>query len=258
MGAAATLLETGESVSVAGSGHFPMQSVYKFPIAMALLDDVDRGAIRLDQQVTVTPAELVPAGLYSPIRDAHPQGGFSMTVGELLRYAVAESDGTASDVCLRLAGGPGPVMAYLKTLGVAGVMVATSENQMGHDEMVQYRNWAAPEQMVVLLAAFQRGAGLSAASHDLLLRWMTETARASQRLKGLLPEGTVVAHKPGSSGMHDGLARATNDVGLITLPGGRHIAIAVFVSDSRADEAARELVIAKIARAAWDHWAGAR
>jgi len=78
----------------------------------------------------------------------------------------------------------------------------------------------------------------------------------AHRLKGFLPEGTVVAHKTGTSGTSNGLTRATNDVGIVTLPDGRHMAIAVFVSDSKANEAVREGVIAKIARAAWDYWSG--
>jgi beta-lactamase class A len=47
---------------------------------------------------------------------------------------------------------------------------------------------------------------------------------------------------------------ATNDVGLVTLPNGRHLAISVFVSDSGANNAVPEEVIAKVAKAAWDEW----
>jgi beta-lactamase class A len=85
---------------------------------------------------------------------------------------------------------------------------------------------------------------------------MTETTTFPGRIKGLLPAGTIVAHKTGSSRTVNGLARTTNDVGLITLPDGRHLAIAVFVADSTADMEAREAVIAKITRAAWDFWVG--
>jgi hypothetical protein len=41
-------------------------------------------------------------------------------------------------------------------------------------------------------------------------------------------------------------------MGLITLPDGRKLAVAVLVTDSRANEATREGVIARIARAAYD------
>jgi beta-lactamase class A len=71
-----------------------------------------------------------------------------------------------------------------------------------------------------------------------------------------LPPGTIVAHKTVSSGTTDGSTPATNDIGLVTMPGGRHLALAVFVADSRADDAAREEVIAKIARAVFDWFSG--
>jgi len=64
----------------------------------------------------------------------------------------------------------------------------------------------------------------------------------------------VVAHKTGTGGTRDSITSATNDIGIITLPNGTHLAVAVFVSDSSADEATRESVIARIAKAAWD-WA---
>ena len=53
----------------------------------------------------------------------------------------------------------------------------------------------------------------------------------------------------------NGLTRATNDVGIVTLPDGRHMAVAIFVADSTANVTVRENVIARITRAAWDHWA---
>jgi len=95
---------------------------------------------------------------------------------------------------------------------------------------------------------------LSPQNDALLLKWLNESTPGPRRIKGLLPPGTVVAHKTGTSGTDSGLTRATNDVGLVTLPDGRHLAIAVFVSDSPADTATREAVIAKIARAAWDRF----
>jgi hypothetical protein len=58
-------------------------------------------------------------------------------------------------------------------------------------------------------------------------------------------------HKTGTSGVKNGLAAATNDLGLIVLPDGRRLALAVFVTDSKADEATREAVIARIAKAAY-------
>jgi beta-lactamase class A len=244
VGAAVVLVETGEGFGWHEREHFPMQSVYKLPIAMAVL----HVGLPLDKPVYIAKSDLVPAALHSPIRDEHPAGDFDMPLRDLLRYAIAESDGTASDVLLRLGGGPERVTAYLRSLGVKDVVVATTELAMSREEHVQYRNWSTPEAMVQLLTK------LSPERDGLLLKWMIGSTPGPQRIKGLLPPGTEVAHKTGTSGTDSGLTRATNDVGLVTLPDGRHLAIAVFVSDSRADEAIREGVIAKITRAAWDRF----
>jgi beta-lactamase class A len=83
---------------------------------------------------------------------------------------------------------------------------------------------------------------------------MAESRPGAKRLKGLLPAGTVVGHKTGTSGIENGITAATNDIRIVTLPNGKHLAIAVFVADSPADEATREGVIAKVARAVWDKW----
>jgi beta-lactamase class A len=254
VGAAAVILSaSGETkvLSYNKSGRFPMQSVYKFPIGMAVLSAVDHGVLRLDQRVRVAKSELVPASLHSPVRDEHPRGDFDITIRELLRYTVSESDGTASDVCLRILGGPAKAQAFLNGLGIADVTIATSEMEMARDDQAQYRNWATPRGIVALLRAFYEGRGLSAASRDYLMQLMTQTTTGPNRLKGSLPPRTAVAHKTGTSGTVNGMTAATNDVGLITLPDGRMMAIAVFVSDSSADTTVREGVIAKIAQAAF-------
>jgi beta-lactamase class A len=254
VGVHALLIETGETVSLNSTEHFPMQSVYKFPIAMAVLAMVDAGKLKLDEKVRVERSDFVRAGQRSPVRDENPNG-VALTLRELLRYAVSESDGTASDVLLRLAGGGEAVNKYLSGLNVSGINVLNSEKEIGQDWQTQYRNWASPEGAVALLRALQEGRGLTPESRALLIKLMTETPTGLKRLKGLLPQGAVVAHKTGTGGANSSsINAATNDIGIITLPNGKHVAIAVFVSDSPADLATREGVIAKVARAVWDKW----
>jgi beta-lactamase class A len=251
VGVAAVILETGETVSLNPHDHFPMQSVYKLPIGMAVMKQVDAGKIKLEQKVTVTKRDFVRIGQHSPIRDQNPNG-VEMSVSELLRYAISESDGTASDVLMKLAGGPEAVQAYLTELKITDMIVLNTEKEIGQDWQTQYRNWVTPEAAVALLRALHGRQGLSESSQTLLLKYMTESTPGARRLKGLLPAGTIVAHKTGTSGTDKGVTAATNDIGIITLPNGKHLAIAVFVSDSPADEATREGVIAKIAMAVWD------
>jgi beta-lactamase class A len=253
VGVCAQLLETGESVTLNAAQHFPMQSVYKAPIAMAVLCRVDEGKLKLDQQYEVKKSDMITERQHSPIRDTHPRGT-TMSVRDLLRYAVSESDGTASDVLLRLVGGPMAVTAFLDSIRVNGMIVATTEMEMGQDDSAQYRSWATPCGAVEFLRALHDGRRISAESRNVLLGLMTGTETGQNRIKGCLPKGTLVAHKTGSSGTGDGVAAATNDIGIIALPDGRHIALAVFVSDSSANYDKREYVIARIARMVWDKW----
>jgi beta-lactamase class A len=252
VGVAAVLLESGETIASLNShDHFPMQSVYKLPISMAVMKQVDQGKLRLDQKVRVTKEDYVPRLAYSPIRDKFPEGT-ELTVNELLKFALSESDGTASDVLMKLAGGSSAVQTYLIDLPVTDLSVLNTEKELAQDWQAQYRNSATPDSAVALLRALHERRGLSEASQALLIKYTIESTPGAKRLKGLLPPGTIVAHKTGTSGTNKGLTAATNDIGLITLPGGKHLTIAVFVSDSPADEATREEVIAKIAKAVWD------
>lgn len=254
VGVRALLLETGQSVSLNAKEQYPMQSVYKLPIGMALLEQVDAGKLRLDQRVRIERSDYLKKEQHSPIRDRNPEGA-ELSLEELLRFAVSESDGVASDVALRMAGGAQAVMKYLNGLKVSEIIVANSEREIGQDWETQYRNWASPEGAVALLRAIHERRGLSEKSYATLLKFMTDSPTGPRRLKGLLPKGAVVAHKTGTSGRNaKGVTAATNDIGIVTLPNGRHAAIAVFVSDSPADEATREEVIARIAKAVWDKW----
>lgn len=250
VGVTATVLETGESVSLNGNQRFPMQSVYKFPIGMAVLVQVDQGKLKLDQKIRIETSDFVQ---HSRILNKNSQG-VEFSLAELLKYMVSESDNTACDVLLRLVGEPKIVTQYLRGLGVNDIVVANTEKELGQDPAVQYRNYATPDAAVVLLRAFHEGKGLSKSSQALLRQLMTETSTGLKRIKGLLPDGTVVAHKTGTSSTVNGVTAATNDVGLVALTNGRHLAIAVFVSDSKANDAIREEVIAKVAKAAWDEW----
>ncbi len=247
------LAETGDPIaSPNGAAAFPMQSVYKLPIDMAVLEQVDNGTLSLDQQVRVDKKDFVSPGQYSPVRDRHPDG-VTLPLRELLRLTVSESDGTTSDVVMRLAGGAPTVDAYLHGLGIDTIKVIDTEQAMGRNQQLQYRNSATPVGAVALLRALQTGKTLSATSRGLLQQLLTTGSRGNKRIAGQLPPGTIVAHKPGTGGTNRaGLTSATNDIGLITLPDGRHLAIAVFVSDAKANDAERDAVIASIAQAAWE------
>ncbi len=254
VGVQAQVLETNERFEFHAGEEFPMQSVYKLPIAIAILHEVDEGRLRTNQTVLVGPDDWVPPPLHSPLHDQHPEGFATVTVKELIRFAVSESDGTASDVLLRLAGGPERIVAILRAMNLWGIAVVSSEKEMAANGGLQYRNTTQPSAMVHLLQLLQQGSLLSYTSHTFLMQLMTDTPTGVHRIKGKLPANTQVAHKTGTAQTRSNLTPATNDVGIVRLPEGRHLLIAIFIKDSTASESAREGAIADLARIFWDEW----
>jgi beta-lactamase class A len=232
-------------------GHPPMQSTFKLPLAVAVLQQVERGKLTLDQPIRFLPSDRYP-GTYSPLQDAHPEANIDVSLHDLLQLSVGKSDNTATDILLRLIGGPQAVQESMNKLELPAIHVRDSERGLHDNFQAQYRNYAEPAAMVALLRMLADHSPLSAEHTALLNRWMTESSTGPHRIKGLLPAGTMVAHKTGTSGEQHGFAPATNDVGLITLPNGQRLALAIFVTDAHADEATRDTVIARIAKAIYD------
>jgi len=250
-------IESRDTLSYNGNARLVLQSVMKFPIALTVLHLVDTGKLSLDQIVHITKKELVPNShtpIGGPLMDKYPKGT-DMSVNDLLGYMVSQSDNTACDALLRLIEGPKTVQDYMLRLHIKGIAIRASEEDMESSWELQFTDWCKPVEMTKLLDMFYKGDVLTKTSTDYLLKLMTETASGPNRIKALLHSGTVVAHKTGSSGTNaEGLTPATNDVGIITLPNGKHLAISIFVCNSKDDEATRESVIAKIAKAAFDFY----
>ncbi|MBP6004428.1 MAG: class A beta-lactamase [Pyrinomonadaceae bacterium] len=257
VGVAAVVVETGQFAGLNAEQQFPMQSVYKLPIAMAVMEQIKRGELALDEKIGVSKEDMVRAGQRSQLRDANPNGG-EFTIRELILLSLVESDGTASDVLMRVAGGAVEIQAFLTQIGIRDIKVVNSEKEIGRDWETQYQNWATPLAAVELLRGMREWSGESDVDEKELVlhRFMIDSVPGTKRLKSELPKGTVVAHKTGTSGTQNGITAATNDIGIIWLPNGKHLAIAVFVSDSQADEKTREAVIAKITKAIWEKWKG--
>lgn len=232
------------------TSHPSMQSVFKLPLALTILHQLELGKFRLDQPVPFRTTDLILPKPYSPLQDKYPQAGVDVPLGDLMRMTVSLSDNTAADILLRLVGGPKNVGDYVSSLGIRGFHLRDSERALHRDKRLQYRNWFEPRGAVQLLRTISDHSPLTPENTALLLEWMA-TAPAS-RLGLDLPSGTKVAHKLGTSGVDHGVAAATNDIGLVSLPDGRQLAIAVFVTDSTADAETRNQVIARIGKAAYD------
>ena len=283
VGVTAVHLETGRRVSLNGAERFPMASTFKVPIAVHLLTRVDKGEVKLDQMIEIKQSDLHPGS--GTLSDLFNKGGLAMSVRNLMELMLLISDNSATDVMLRTAGGADAVTRRMRDLRIEGITVSRSTAELISDWIgvtnlppedrwspevfskayravkpeeqkaagVRFeadpRDTATPDGMTALLERIYRKDLFKPESAELLLDIMRRCRTGETRLRGLLPQGTEIAHKTGTIG------GTTNDVGIITLPDNAgHVAISVFVKSSEKEIPARERAIAEIARAVHDYF----
>lgn len=243
-------LENGDTLSVNGATSFPLFSVVKIPTALTVLHLVDMKKLSLDSSIHFVHSFL-DTNTFSPIRDEINKAEFDLTIRELLSYSISRSDNIAFEELVELVGGIKVVSDYSRSIQHEIFINAT-----GKDGLTEYiKNRSTPLAMNSLLIKIDQEKFLSNASRDLFWKMMKETKNAPNRIKGLLPEGTIVMHKPGTSGADEnGLSIAFNDVGIVTLPSGKHFVISVFITNSRESDEVNAAIIAEISKATWDYF----
>lgn len=246
-----------DTISFNGNKHCPLQSVFKFHIALAVLAEIDKGKFTLDYKVEVKKDEMLP-DLYSPLRGEHPDGG-SFTIAKLIQYSVSQSDNVACDVLIRLIGTAKTIEEYFKKQNIKDIAINVNEEVMQSKWENMFLNWITPKASSEVLKLFYENKNqlLSKTSYDFLWQTMKETSTGADRLKSALPQNTVVAHKTGTSGTNaEGLTPATNDIGIVFLPNGDHFMISVLVTDSMESEETNAKIIADIAKVTYDFYNG--
>jgi beta-lactamase class A len=283
VGVAALHLENGRALAHDADASYPMASTVKVPLAVTVLAQAAAGRFNLAAPVEVHPTEMNPSG---PVSEEFRHGRVALSPRALIDPMITRSDNTATDVLLRLVGGPSAVQDHMRALDIDGIRVdrtirelllvlyalkdpgpSTSIYQalfgLGEEEMARRRARAAapdpdysrdprdqatPRAMLALLAKLHRAEGITPSNRDILLEIMSRTTTGLRRIRGRLPPGVAVADKTGSA------CGTTNDAGLITLPhGAGTLALVVYIKESPLPVPDREDIIADIARLAYDY-----
>lgn len=220
VGVAALDLNTGETVSIKGNTPFPMASTVKVAIAALYLAQVDHGRRSLDDTIN------------------------GQSARSLMGRMLIHSDNHATDILLKDLGGPTAVHDWLEDNGVTGLRVDRTIAQLlsSKRDLWDHRDSATPVAMVDLLKRIYKAELIKPESRNYLLDLMSHCQTGKNRIKAMLPFGTPVEHKTGTL---DGLA---DDVGFITLPDGRRVAVAIFTRGG----SDRPRTIAETARAIYD------
>jgi beta-lactamase class A len=220
VGIAALDLTTGESVSVKGNVPFPMASTVKVAVAALYLAQVDHGRRSLDDTINGVSART------------------------LMNRMLINSDNRATDILMHDLGGPRVLDQWLRERGVTGLRVDRNIAQLlaAKRDLWDPRDSSTPQAMVELLRKIYKAELIRPQSRDYLLDVMAKCKTGKNRMRALLPYGTPVEHKTGT------LNGYTSDVGFISLPDGRRIAVAMFARGG----GDRPRTIAETARAIYD------
>ena len=242
-GVAVTHVESGRVASSDGERPLPLYSVFKLPLAVAVLKDVEEGRLGLDQKIKVEPEEAAPGVKANTDLWLKPS---ERTLRELLEFSVVRSDNTSSDKMLELVGGPGVVTERMRALGLANIEVRSNVREFLKSKDA-HPNTGSASDLARLLARLQRGEVLRPPQLEVLFGLMGRALTGQQRLRAGVPAGTPVGDKTGTG------PSTTNDVGLITLPEGKgHLAVAVLINGSKLSAGEQEKLTAELARAAYD------
>ena len=249
IGVAAVDLATGRSLAVLGDQPFPMASTSKVAIAATFLEMVDAGRVRLSDMYPL----MVPvpsrkfAGPVAPVR-----AGDYMTAEALIELSLTKSSNPATDALLAAVGGTRAVNDWMRRTGNSGMRIGRDIATLVRDDgainpatTIDERDSATPNAMVRLLSGLYQGRWLSPASRQFLLATMERCQTGKRRIPGLMPEGTIIAHKTGT------LSNTASDIGIINTPDGRAIAMAIYVT-GQGGKPNRDGRIAEIARAIYD------
>lgn len=279
-------LRTGATARVNADSRIPLLSVVKLPVAVVVLEGVDQGRWSLDSPITLLAADMHPRG---ELGDRYPRGGGPVRLYRLLHLMVTRSDNTAADALMRLVGGPLAVTSWLEQHSIRNLRVDRTERGLGNDwyglppeadtmgsaedirmlralvpaavhdsaahaMLSDPRDTGTAEACVQLLERLWRAELLSPAMTDTLKATLARCRTAPNRLPSMLPKGTPVARKTGTGGMTGGVSVAINDVGVIRLPNGDDVAIAVLVGEPNGRVQRAERAIARVAREVFDAW----
>ena len=220
IGIAALDLRTGEMVAVQGDEPFPMASTVKVAVAANYLAQVEFGRRSLDERIA------------------------GRTASQLMHAMITRSDNHATDLLIRNLGGPERIQEWLEQRNVTGMRIDRNIAQLlaAKRDLWDVRDSSTPKAMVELLRRLDNGTLLRPWSRAYLLNLMAQCSTGRNRMRAMLPAGTRVEHKTGT------LSGYSSDVGFITLPDGRRLAVAFFARATNN----RPRTIAAAARAVYD------
>ncbi|MGH7998329.1 MAG: serine hydrolase [Brasilonema sp.] len=220
-------LDTGNYLDFNGEKVFPAASTIKFPILVALFQEVDAGRIKLNETLVLRrdlKAEAEGSGVlqYKPV-------GTKLSVLDTATKMITISDNTATNMIIDRLGGMAKLNQQFRSWGLQNTVI---RNLLGD---FKGTNTTSPKDLVRLSALIANNKLLSSTSHSQALSIMRRVEN-KRLLPAGLGKGAVIAHKTGTLGVLLG------DAGIIELPSGKRYLAGILVKRPFGDTRARDFI----------------
>ena len=139
------LTEKGDTILYNNNLRYPLLSVFKYHVALAVLDKMEHAGTPLDSILHISSSQL-QKNTYSPLRDKYPNQDISISLRDLLKYSVSLSDNNACDILIDYAGGISKVDSYIRKLGIKNFHLSETENTM----------YQEPERRLITIGVIRR------------------------------------------------------------------------------------------------------
>ncbi len=229
---------TGERTGYRRDERFAMCSTFKFLLAAAVLQRVDRYEEKLDREIAIPPKPLIGN---SPSTELHAGG--SMTIGALCQAALTRSDNTAANLLLATIDGPQGLTGFCRSLGDPVTRLDRTETSLNQARPGDPRDTTSPAAMVNDLNSILLGNVLTQPSRQQLTTWMEANQTGLDKLRAGLPPDWRAADKTGNNG-EDTL----NDIAVLWAPAGRPIIVAAYITQCKGPGSKRVAMLQQIGR----------
>ena len=245
----AVIINNTDTVSVNNKSIYPMMSVFKVHQALALCNDFDKKGLSLDTLVKINREKLDPK-TWSPMMKDYSAPVISLTVRDLLRYTLSQSDNNASNLMFKDMVNVAQTDSFIATLiPRSSFQIAYTEEEMSADPDKAYSNYTSPLGAAMLMNRLFTESLISNEKQDFIKNALKECKTGIDRIVAPLldKEGVVIAHKTGSGYVNEnGILAAQNDVAYICLPNKVCYTLAVFVKDFKGNEPQASQFVAHI------------
>jgi beta-lactamase class A len=229
---------TGERSGYRVDERFPMCSTFKFLLASAVLQQIDRHHETLERVIAIPPKPLLS---HSPLAEAH--AGETMTIVALCDAVLIQSDNTAANALLETLGGPPAITKFCRSIGDEVTRLDRTELALNQSLANDPRDTTSPAAMAGDLQAILLGNVLSPASRNRLTLWMQGCLTGLERLRAKLPAGWRAADKTGSNGEH-----TSNDIAVLWPPGAPPVIVSAYITQCAGPETKRAAMLAEVGR----------